>query len=166
MTDCTAGCSIQGFVLALYLPFPGADRREGSWFRASGVPGDPQSLLQSHVPCQERGQAMRKGEGRRGLQAGSQSAVRSRSLAPHFPGRVRLQSLLLVLMFARLGISSSFSQHKKCNCTVPPTRLSSSPAGADSFPVSCLLQHFVFTFCSFPFPAPEAIQCHTIFPHS
>lgn len=148
MRVCTAGCSTQGFVLALYLSFPGTgERTPGS---EPGVPGDPRpapanpSALPGARPGREEG----RGEGK---QAWSQRGVQSRSLAPRFPGRVCLQSLLLILMFARLVISCSFSQHKKCNCTVPPTRLSSSPAGADSFPVSYLLQHFVFTFLAFPF---------------
>lgn len=146
------------------------DRGKDSWFSASGVPGGiTDKLLQRcRLPCEkEHGQVKRKGERKGELQAESQRGVQTRGPAPRppLPGEgSACGACSSSLMFARLVISCSFSQHKKCDCTVPPTRHSSSPAGADSFPVSCLLQHFVFTFCGFPFPAPEAIQCHTTFP--
>jgi len=164
-TGHAAGCSVPGFVLALCLPCPGrameqtGGRPLASPQPAPGVPGVggiTDSFCRDAIcsarrrAARSRGRARGRGACRRRARGVFWPAVLP--LAPRFPGRGQpAEPASGRWCFARLVISHSFSQHKKCNCAVPPTRHSSSPTRADSFPVTCLLQHFVFTFCGFPF---------------
>lgn len=138
MTDCTAGCNIQGFFLAFYLPFPGPAREQtegrtlASQQPAPGVP-EGRSLIHSYrdaicsmrrSTARSRGRARGRGVCRQRAREVFRPAVLS--LVPRFPGRDQpAEPASDHSCFARLVISCSFSQHKKCNCTVPPTQHSS-----------------------------------------
>lgn len=86
VTDCTAGWSIQGFVLALYLPSqPGGAQGKGVPVLSQPVPGDPCS-----TPAEEeRGQVKRKGDGKGGCRHRARGVLRAAipPLAPRLLGR-------------------------------------------------------------------------------